>query len=160
MSCNPLHKPILILARFSYHAFDHTMKTLLSASYLILLFSAVVTLASEPLDLSPVVGIWEGDSKCTVPNSPCRDEHIIYHIAADKSGSDKLRLDAYKVVEGKQELMGTLDCLYRAGEILTCTSNSAKKDYWEFRIMRDRLIGSLVIGEPRTLYRRIAARKK
>jgi len=56
--------------------------------------------------------------------------------------------------------MGTLDCAYRAGEILDCTSNGSKKDRWEFRVGRDRMIGSLIVGDDRTLYRRLGLRKK
>ena len=141
------------------------MKKWLSTTFVLLLrsfllSSSFLTSASEPLDLTPAVGTWEGESKCTMPNSPCKDEHVIYHTAVDKSGSNKVRLDAYKVVEGKQEFVVTLDCTYRAGEILDCTTNTAKKDRWEFKIFRDRMIGSLIAGDERTLYRRIGLRKK
>jgi hypothetical protein len=125
-----------------------------------LLSSSFLTFASEPLDLTPAVGTWEGESKCTMPNSPCKDEHVIYHTTVDKSGPNRVRLDASKIVDGKQEFMGTLDCTYRAGEILDCTANTAKKDRWEFKIYRDRMIGSLIVGDERTLYRRIGLRKK
>jgi hypothetical protein len=135
------------------------MKKWLSTAFVVWL-SSFPAFASEPMNATDVAGTWEGDSKCTVRNSPCHDEHVIYHIAADKAVPDKARLEAYKVEEGKQELMGTLDCLYRAGEILTCTSNTSTKDYWEFRIIRDRMIGSLVVGEQRTLYRRMGLRRK
>jgi hypothetical protein len=141
-------------------SFEHTMKSLQSAAVLALLCSSVFTLASAPTDLSGVVGTWEGESRCTIPTSPCHDEHVIYQIAADKSGPAKVRLDAYKVVEGQQEFMGTLDCTYRPGEILSCTGNTSKKDLWEFRISRDRMIGSLMVGDQRTLYRRIGVRKR
>ncbi len=117
-------------------------------------------MATEPVDVTPAVGTWEGESKCTIPSSPCHDEHVVYHIAADKTASDKVRLDGYKVVEGKQEFTGTLDCQCRVGQILFCTSHNSKKDFWEFRVVRDRMIGSLVVGDERTLYRRLSLRKK
>ena len=135
------------------------MKNRLSLAF-VLLLSSFPTFASEPLDLTPAVGIWEGESKCTMHDSSCKDEHVIYHTAVDKAGLNKVRLDAYKVVDGKQESAGTLDCTYRAGEILDCTTNAAKKDRWEFRIFRDRMIGSLIAGDERTLYRRMVLRKK
>jgi hypothetical protein len=142
----------------------HMKKLLSTASILLLspfLFAiSFLTFASEPLDLTPAVGTWEGESKCTMPNSPCKDEHVIYHTAVDKSAPNKVRLEVFKVVEGKQELEGTLDCTYRAGEILDCTTNAAKKDRWEFKIFRDRMIGSLIAGDERTLYRRMVLRKK
>jgi hypothetical protein len=141
------------------------MKNWLSTAFVVLLSSfllssSFLTFPSEPLDLAPAVGTWEGESKCTMPNSPCKDEHVIYHTAVDKSGPNKVRLDAYKVVDGKQESVGTLDCTYRAGEILDCFTNTAKKDRWEFKIFHDRMIGSLIAGDERTLYRRMVLRKK
>ena len=135
------------------------MKKWLSTTF-VLLLSSFLAAASEPLDLTPAVGTWEGESKCTLPNSPCKNEHVIYHTAVDKSGPNKVRLDVFKVVEGKQEPEGTLDCTYRAGEILDCFTNAAKKDRWEFRIFHDRMIGSLIAGDERTLYRRMVLRKK
>lgn len=135
------------------------MKNWLSLAFVFFL-SSLPTFASEPLDLTAAVGIWEGESKCTMPNSPCKDEHVIYHTAVDKSGPNKVRLEAYRVVEGKQEFVVTLDCTYRAGEILDCFTNTAKKDRWEFKIFHDRMIGSLIAGDERTLYRRMVLRKK
>ena len=111
------------------------------------------------MDAKAIVGTWEGESKCTVPSSPCKDERVLFRIAADKSALEA-HLDASKVVEGKDEPMGTLDCIYHIGELLTCTNTSSKNDYWEFRILRERMIGSLVVGEHRTLYRRITAHRK
>ena len=35
-------------------------------------------------DSSEVIGTWEGQSKRTIPDSPCHDEHVIYEIAPDK----------------------------------------------------------------------------
>ena len=127
---------------------------------LVLTSAALLAAATQFIDVANLVGTWEGESKCTIPTSPCQNEHVLYKIAADKSGPGRARVDAYKIVDGKQELMGTLDCAYRAGEILDCTSNSSKKDRWEFRVGRDRMIGSLVVGDDRTLYRRLGLRKK
>jgi hypothetical protein len=133
------------------------MKHLLIA---FLVLAPLLAFATEPVDVTPTLGTWEGESKCTVANSPCHDEHVVYHIAADKTARDKVRIDGYNVLDGKQEFMETLNCQYRVGQILFCTGNSSKKDFWEFRILRDRMIGSLVVGDERILYRRLSLRKK
>jgi len=35
-------------------------------------------------DNAEILGAWEGESKCTLPDSPCHDEHVIYEISADR----------------------------------------------------------------------------
>jgi hypothetical protein len=136
------------------------MKFLLSAAIFSIISSSTIAFAAEPLDLRPVIGSWEGESKCTIPKSSCKDEHVIYEIAADTDAPNHVHLDAYKVLGGKKESTGKLACTYRAGEILDCTANGLDKDHWEFRVYRERMIGSLVLGNERTLYRRIGLRKK
>jgi hypothetical protein len=135
------------------------MKTWLNIA-LVLISGIVLAATPQLIDVRDLIGTWEGESRCTIPTSPCTNEHVIYKIAADKSGIGKARLDTFKIVNGKQELVGTLDCTYRAGEILDCTSNSSKTDRREFRVAHDRMIGSLVVGDNRTLYRRLGLRKK
>src|SRR5882672_10386152 len=61
-----------------------------------------------------VLGSWEGDSKCTVPDSPCHDEHLLYQIAQDKKDPFQLNLDAYKIVEGAPDFVGTLTCHFES----------------------------------------------
>jgi hypothetical protein len=101
-----------------------------------------------------VLGSWEGDSKCTVPNSPCHDEHVLFQITEDKKDPFQLNLDAYKVVEGAPDFMGTLTCHYESKTTaLSCTSSNRDKDDWEFHLIGDTMAGRLVIEGK--LYRRI-----
>jgi|SRR5579864_5088086 len=102
-----------------------------------------------------VLGSWEGESKCTVQDSPCHDEHVLYQITEDKKEPFQLNLDAYKVIEGAPEFMGTLTCHYegKAGA-LSCTSSTKEKDDWEFHVVGDSMSGRLVVDD-KTLYRRI-----
>lgn len=107
-----------------------------------------------------VLGSWEGDSKCTVPTSPCHDEHVLYQIAEDKKDPFQLNLDAYKVVDGAPEFMGTLSCHFESKTAaLSCTSSNRNKDEWEFHIIGDTMSGRLTIDEGKTLYRRITLRR-
>jgi len=107
-----------------------------------------------------VLGSWEGESKCTVPGSPCHDEHVLYQIAEDRKDPFQLNLDAYKIVEGSPDFMGTLTCHFESKtEALSCTSSNKDKDDWEFRVMGDAMTGRLMIDQGKTLYRRITLRR-
>jgi hypothetical protein len=106
-----------------------------------------------------VLGSWEGDSKCMVPDSPCHDEHVLYQIAEDKKDPFQLNLDGYKIVDGAPEFIGTLTCHFQSKTgALSCTSSTKDKDDWEFHVMGDAMSGRLMI-EGKTLYRRIALRR-
>jgi hypothetical protein len=121
-----------------------------------LLFSAGWAFAST----TDITGTWEGESKCTVPNSPCHDEHALYKIFADKKDSAKLDMDGYKVVNGEAQFMGTLTCEYRpARSTLSCSANTAKQDDWEFQISGNTMTGTLTIGSEKMLFRRMSLRK-
>ena len=101
-----------------------------------------------------VLGSWEGESKCVVPDSPCHDEQVLYQIAQDKKDPWQLNLDAYKMIDGAPEFMGTLACHYQSkAGALTCTSSNPEKDDWEFHVIGDAMAGRLLVDK--ALYRRI-----
>jgi len=108
-----------------------------------------------------VIGTWDGESKCTVPDSPCHDEHALYRITADKKNPAQLNIDGYKVVDGSPQFMGALLCQYDANQAaLSCTGNTGKQDDWEFQVSGDSMTGTLTIGAEKKLYRRITIRKR
>ena len=124
----------------------------------ILIFCSIATVAAPASDKA-VIGSWEGDSKCTVPSSPCHDEHVLFQISADKKDPFQLNLDAYKMVEGSPEFMGTLACHYESKVgALSCTSSTQEKDDWEFHVTGDTMAGRLLV-DGKTLYRRITLRR-
>jgi hypothetical protein len=125
---------------------------------------AIVLLVSpawpQTAPTTAVIGTWEGESRCTVPDSPCHDEHVVYHIAADKKNPAQLNIDADKIVNGSPQFMGTVFCLYHANEAnLSCTANTDKKDDWEFHISANTMSVSLTLGPEKQLFRRINVRK-
>ena len=129
------------------------MRTLLP----ILLVTVLCAAATASDNASPL-GSWQGDSKCTVPSSPCHDERVLYKIAPDKKDSTKLTIDAYKLIGRAAEYMGTITCTYAAPK-LTCSGNTLKKDLWEFQLSGDNLTGTLKIGDDHTLYRQISVHR-
>ena len=116
-------------------------------------------LAQSTKQLAAVLGSWEGESKCTIRDSPCHDEQVLYQISADRKDPDHLKLDAYKIVDANPDFMGTLECEFRPKQqSLSCTGNTSKQDDWEFHIFADSLTGTLKI-EGGKLYRIIKLHK-
>src|SRR4249920_3319794 len=92
-------------------------------------FLACVPAWCRPGSDKGVIGAWEGESKCMVPDSPCHDEHVLYQIAEDKKDPFQLKIDAYKIIDGAPEFMGTVTCHYQSKVgALSCTSSSREKD--------------------------------
>jgi len=117
--------------------------------------SKPATIAAE------ILGTWEGESKCTVPSSPCRDEHVVYEIAEEKTDTATLKMDGYKIVNGERQFMGTLRCNYNTStKNLSCTSRGKGFDDWQYTFSGDTLQGTLTVDSGKTLYRKITVKKK
>jgi hypothetical protein len=118
---------------------------------------------SKPPDPpSEILGTWEGESKCTISDSPCRDEHVVYEITPerDKSASTPLKMDGYKVVNGERQFMGTLRCDYdSAKKNLSCTFRGKIFDDWQYTLSGLILQGTLTTDAGKTLYRKITVKK-
>jgi hypothetical protein len=125
--------------------------------FLLIILLIATSAQSVSTHSAAVLGSWEGESKCTVPDSPCHDEHALYHLTADKKDSAKISIEAFKVVKGTPESMGTFICDYAAAESkLTCTANIQTQNQWDFVVSGDTMTGTLHIGPEKTLYRRIS----
>ena len=110
-------------------------------------------------DVSEILGTWEGQSLCTVPNSPCHDEHVVYHFKKKDHG-DKLVVSANKVVNGEELFMGDLECQYSAAaKTLSCSAHTRQNDDWEFQVSGKHMTGTLVMGKEKTLYRKVSVDK-
>jgi hypothetical protein len=128
--------------------------------FMLLLWSCgVAAWPQSAKQLAAVTGSWEGESKCTVADSPCHDEQVLYQISVDRKDPDHLNLDAYKIVDGAPDFMGTLACQYHAKQgSLSCTGNTSKQDDWEFHIFGESMAGRLTI-EGGKLYRIVKLRR-
>lgn len=115
----------------------------------LLVFSACTVLASS------IAGTWSGTSICTIKDSPCHDENVVYHIT-EPDAAGNLKINADKIVNGKPEEMGTLDCTLDAkASKLTCPFKDWK---WEFSIAGDKMTGTLKMPDGK-LYRNISVTK-
>jgi len=113
--------------------------------------------ASAQKDRLVVLGAWEGESKCMVPDSPCHDEHVIYEIHRAKDSKHDLSIAAYKIVGGERQFMGTLVCRFDAGRAeLACSGNTRKHDEWIFQVTGNTMSGRLLIDPNRLLYRKVS----
>ncbi len=122
----------------------------------LLLVFATIALAAD--SASPL-GTWEGESLCTVPNSPCHNEHVVYEIKADPKAQGNITIDAFKIVKGEKLFMGALSCLWKvAGSTLSC--HYREDDDWSFKITGNEMKGTLHINRERQLYRKISVTKK
>ena len=72
------------------------------------MIAAAILLSAAAAD--PISGTWEGTSLCQVKPSPCHDEHVIYRFTRTAAG--RYKLDAYKVVGGKELFMGAIDLTF------------------------------------------------
>jgi len=129
-----------------------------------ILFLSLAAFAQKPA--SSIAGAWEGDSICTVRDSPCHDEHVIYEISRDSAAhSDSNRLgewqiSAYKIVNGKKDFMGTLPCFYEEQkQTLRCITKARTEGDWEFIFDGETFRGTLKVGPDKTLFRKISAKR-
>jgi hypothetical protein len=113
-----------------------------------------------------VLGEWQGESKCTVLDSPCNNEHVLYKITRTRNSRSELSLAAYKGPSEKgpsdaREFMGTLLChLESSRATLTCTAHTAKHEEWIFQIDGDSMVGTLTIDPDKLIYRRVNVSRK
>jgi hypothetical protein len=109
----------------------------------------------QALQPASIAGIWEGSSLCTVPNSPCHNEHVVYHIKPHASDPTKFTIDADKLVDGKEDFMGTLQCVFtRDKSELYCDTAGD----WRFTVAGDTMTGTLHLRNG-TLYRKVSVKR-
>jgi hypothetical protein len=104
-----------------------------------------------------IEGIWKGTSLCQLKNSPCHDETVVYHIAKDSSGNS-YQVIANKIVDGKEDYMGTINFTYNAAQKAFVSVDGLGSAKWEFKITGNTMKGTLTYkGE---LYRLIDVKKE
>lgn len=127
------------------------MKTKLIAQ---ILFSMLVA-ASCYAVVDGLAGSWSGESICTIRDSPCHDEQVIYHITEPDSAG-RLAIQADKLVNGQPEDMGTFECTFdKAASLIVCPMKNGK---WEFVVTGNTIKGTLKLPDGR-LYRNISVKK-
>jgi hypothetical protein len=73
----------------------------------------------------------------------------------------KLTVDAYKIVKGDKQFMGTLTCSVPQNDQMSCTFPEGKRpNDWVFKIDGKRMTGTLYMDKERTMFRRIGVEKR
>ncbi len=111
------------------------IKTLLALTFLLAL--GKISIAQS------LVGVWKGTSLCQIKNSPCHDENVVYHISKNSSG-DSYQIDASKIIDGKEDDMGTQNFSFNAQQKILFLVDSVKNVKWEFKISGKGMHGTLI----------------
>lgn len=106
-----------------------------------------------------ISGTWEGTSLCQVKPSPCHDEHVIYRVTG--TAPQRFKLDAYKVVSGKELFMGAIDLTFDPARDELFGKIVGNRGSSEVRLLLKghHLSGRLTLGDG-TLYRLIEVDKR
>ena len=120
-------------AQLNYH--DMKIKILL-----LLTFLSALGKASTAQSL---IGVWKGTSLCQIKNSPCHDESVVYHISKNGSG-DSYQISASKIIDGKEDDMGTLNFTFDPQLNILVSVDSTNKIRWEFKVTGKEMHGTLM----------------
>jgi len=99
-----------------------------------------------------LAGIWKGTSFCQVKNSGCHDETVVYHVSKG-STSNSYQISASKVIDGKENDMGTLNFNFDPEQKTLLLVDSVQQIKWEFKITGKEMHGTLI--SKGTLFRKI-----
>jgi len=114
----------------------------------------LLLLLTPLLSSSALQGDWRGESVCQQKNTACRDEQVVYHVAApDPSG--KVAISADKIVNTQAVNMGTI-LLQFDKEKETLDGQDGPR-VWHFQIRNGEITGTLTINGD--LIRRISLKK-
>ena len=101
------------------------------------------TLVAAPAITANPVGVWRGTSMCTQHPSSCNDEMVVYRITRGRT-DDSLSVDAFKIVNGREDDMGVLGCRIVSGTQFRCDIPTGM---WFFKVRQDSLIGDLRLAD-------------
>ena len=109
----------------------------------------------------PIAGIWEGTSLCQIKPSPCHDEHVVYRFK--KIAPQHYTLDAYKLVNGREQFMGATNfTLDAAGRQLSGsnTDRSGAVHPWLFTVKGTHISGKALTAPNGQVFRLVEVDKR
>ena len=137
------------------------MKLVLSVIFI--LAAAGMNVFSQTVKPDALIGDWSGESKCVGTNTLCHDEVVVYHITRSKADKKKFTIAADKIVNGKPDFMGNIECDYDA-EKQTLRSEfriprTGGTGVWLFNINGDEINGTLTVMPENEIGRRVKVKK-
>jgi hypothetical protein len=121
---------------------------------IVLLF---ILMYEKSVTAQTIEGIWRGTSLCQIKNSPCHDEIVVYYISKDSTGKS-YEVVANKIVNGKENSMGTISFIYDAQQNFFVSVDSVRNARWEFKLTGNTIKGTLVYKGD--LYRIVDVKKE
>ena len=112
--------------------------------FLPLAIAAFVLFCSFTTPNIPFEGVWRGTSICQAKNSACHDEMVVYHVSKSASQNTYSVL-ANKIVNGKEDEMGTLIFIYNPADQTYILKDTARNALWVFKIKENKLEGTLMV---------------
>ncbi len=113
--------------------------------------------------ISKLVGSWTGESVCVNREKfpACKDEHVVYHIAAASGKPDTVTITMDKIVNGKPETMGVTDFVYDARKRMLTSEFKNERVHLilEFAVKGEIMDGAFSTLPERTPVRRIKVKK-
>jgi stress response protein SCP2 len=103
----------------------------------------IVLIFGKSVTAQSFEGIWKGTSLCQVKNSPCHDEIVVYHISKDSTGRS-YEVIANKIVDGKEDYMGTILFTYDDKQKVFVSIDSVRNARWKFKITGSAIKGTLM----------------
>lgn len=111
-----------------------------------------------------IVGTWRGSSLCVDREAApaCKDEQVVYEIAAYPGKPNTVTVKADKVVDGKREFMGALDFTHEAksGSWTSEFENSRVHTLWRLTVTGETLRGTMVALPSRAVVRKMDLKKE
>jgi hypothetical protein len=111
-----------------------------------------VAWGQSPENVRALLGDWKGDSICTMAESSCHNEKVVWHVARvpDKPGWISIRGD--RLDNGKPVSMGTLEFKWEPeSQTITC---EIPQGIWRLTLSGSRLEGTLIRPD-KAVFRRV-----
>jgi len=121
---------------------------------------SLIYCAANPAQLNAgadaVAGVWRGHSVCMVKNSPCHDEVNVYRVSIIREKPGVFFVSGNKVVDSKEEAMGTGEWTYNSGTHLL--TYEFPRGLFRLKVEGEKMEGDLKLPDG-TLYRQIFLEK-
>jgi hypothetical protein len=104
-------------------------------------------------EASGIAGTWRGESICVTETPSCHNENVVFYIKDVAERSDKLHIQADKIVNGKAITMGSGEWQHdRAQHTLEWRT---PQQVWFLKVSGNRIEGTLTLSDG-VVFRKIA----
>jgi hypothetical protein len=104
-------------------------------------------------EASGIAGTWRGESVCVTEAPSCHNENVVFYIKDVAERSDKVHIQADKIVNGKAITMGSGEWQHdRAQHTLEWRT---RQQVWFLKVSGNRIEGTLTLSDG-VVFRKIA----